>query len=284
MFLGIDIGAGKIRIGKVRKGKVIEVYEEKTEKENIPNQVISLINKFDISKIKAVGIGIAGQIKNGLVTKSPNIPIKNLMLGKTLRKKCDIPFFIENDSNCQTIGEYKYGAGRGAKNIIGIFVGTGIGGGIIINERLIPCSEIGHMVIDIEGERCGCKRLGCFEALASGIALKRYAKEAGFKEGSASYIAKERENGNEKARNIIKKCGNLIGIGTTNLINILNPEVVILGGGVIAALPELIEIAKEVVEKEALFRCEILKASLGKDSGIIGASQMAENLFGIKNS
>ncbi|MEW6007906.1 MAG: ROK family protein [bacterium] len=277
MQIGIDIGATKTRIGEIEEGKAIRVFEKKTEKENITNQIIKLINRFDPSKAEGIGIGIAGQIKNGIVISSPNIGIKKLNLYKILKENFNLPFIIENDSNCQTMGEYIYGAGKGIKNIIGIFIGTGIGGGIIIDGKLIKGSEIGHMVIDIKGERCGCKREGCFEALASGIALKRYAKEAGFKDGSASFIAKEAKSGEKKAQGIIKRLGILIGIGTTNLINILNPEAVILGGGVIEGLPELVDIVRQFVKKEALFPCIIKKAELRNDSGIIGSGFLAKN-------
>ncbi|MEW6680409.1 MAG: ROK family protein, partial [bacterium] len=148
MQIGIDIGATKTRIGEIEEGKVIRAFEKKTEKGNIANQIIKLINRFDLSKADGIGIGIAGQIKNGVVISSPNIGIKNLNLYKILKENFNLPFIIENDSNCQTMGEYIYGAGKGMKNIIGIFIGTGIGGGIIIGGKLIKGSEIGHIVID----------------------------------------------------------------------------------------------------------------------------------------
>ncbi|MEW6481558.1 MAG: ROK family protein [bacterium] len=281
MQIGIDIGATKARIGEIEEGKVIRAFEEKTEKGDIANQIIKLINRFDLLKADGIGIGIAGQIKNGVVISSPNIGIKNLNLYKILKENFNLPFIIENDSNCQTMGEYIYGAGKGRKNIIGIFIGTGIGGGIIIDGKLIKGSEIGHIVIDINGAKCGCGRMGCFEALASGIALKRYTKEAGFKDGSASFIAKEAKSGEKKAQDIIRRLGVLIGIGTTNLINILNPEAVILGGGVIEGLPELVDIVRQFVKKEALFPCIIKKAELGNDSGIIGSGFLAKNCLNL---
>lgn len=276
MFLGIDVGGTKVRIGEVDKGRVINPFSESTQKKDIPNQIIRLINKFDIEKIKACGIAIAGQIKDGIVLFSPNIKeIKNLNLYKILKRRFDFPIFIENDCNCQTIGEYRYGAGRGTNTMVGVFIGTGIGGGIIIQGRLVGGSEIGHMVIDINGERCGCGKMGCFEALASGIALLRYAKEAGFPDGSASYIAKQAKEGNQKAEDIIKTLGNFISIGTTNLVNILNPDAVILGGGVISAIPLLVNMIKQSVQNQALFPCLIKKASLGPNSGIIGAASLS---------
>ncbi|MEW6102705.1 MAG: ROK family protein [bacterium] len=281
MQLGIDIGATKTRIGEIDEARIIKAYQEKTEKEKIASQIISLINRSDISKIKAIGIAIAGQIKDGIILSSPNIGIKNLNLYKILKEHFNIPCIIENDCNCQTMGEYIYGAGKGIKTLIGIFIGTGIGGGIIIDGRLIKGSEIGHIVIDINGAKCGCGRKGCFEAIASGIALERYAKEAGFKEGSASFIEKEARAGNKKAGDLIENLGNFIGIGTTNLINILNPDAVILGGGVIEGCSGLVEIVRQFVKKGALFPCIIKKASLGSNSGIIGSAFLAKKCLQI---
>jgi len=278
MLLGIDVGATKLRIGIINKRRVIEAFEEKTERENLLGQIIALINKFDISRIKAIGIGIAGKIKDGIVISSPNIGLKNFNLYKPLKERLHLPIIIENDANCQAISENMYGSARGIKNMIGIFIGTGIGGGIIINGRLIRNSEIGHITIDIDGERCGCGRLGCFEAYASGIALERYAKELGLSCGSASSVSKEAKGGNQKAKDIIKRLGRLIGIGTTNLINTLNPDTVVLGGGVVSQLPELIGIVNEFVKNEAMFPCPIKMASLGRDSGIIGASIFASKI------
>lgn len=275
MFLGIDVGGTKIRIGEVDRGRVINAFSEKTEGKDIPHQIIRLINKFNIENIEAIGIGIAGQVKDGIILSSPNIKeIKNLNLYKILKEAFNFPIFIENDCKCQTLGEYKYGAAKGLDNVIGIFIGTGIGGGIIIDGRLVKGGEIGHMAISLSGERCGCGRIGCFETFASGISLLRYAKEAGFQDGSASCVKNIAKNGDKKAQDIIKNLGNLIGIGTTNIVNIFNPQAIILGGGVILHLPELINMVRAYVKQWALFPCLIKKARLNQDAGIIGAASL----------
>ncbi|HAW49380.1 TPA: hypothetical protein DCX16_00280 [bacterium] len=258
MKIGIDIGATKIRVGEVFDGKVGRVFEEKTERKDIPSQVIRLINKFNYSKIDGIGIGIAGQIepREGTIIFSPNIRIRNLKLGSILKERLETPISIDNDCRCQTLGEYKYGAGKGKNTLIGVFIGTGIGGGIIIDGKLVHghsfmASEIGHMVIDIDGPLCGCGRKGCFEALAGGIYLK-------------------------KTRKTNDELGRIIGIGVTNLANIINPECVVLGGGVIDGIPELVDIVKTVVYNETFSPPDIQKAILGKNSGIIGAVCLLE--------
>ncbi len=203
--------------------------------------------------------------------------------------------FIDNDANLACLGEYLYGAGQGADNLVCLTFGTGIGGGIIINGQLYRGScgsagELGHSVIQIEGPECSCRRLGCYEEIASGRALGRLAADmakeidkslveevlAGGTKITGEMIGKAAEQDRLFAKMVVEEYANYVSIGVINYVNIFNPDKVILGGGVMDSGQEILNVVKKRVLDEALppnnSCAEIVKANLGSNAGILGAA------------
>jgi len=293
--IGIDIGGTKTAIGLVsRNGKILNKIKFSTEADKgfhvIIEKIINGLKDLKVKKIGKMGIGIAGQIdgERGMVVFSPNIPKwKNIPIVKTLeskisrefKKEKDFKIEIENDANCFVLGECVYGAGKGFNNIIGVTLGTGIGGGLIVDGELYKgqgyASELGHMIITSDGEKCTCGSRGCLENYASGRAIEDlYFKKIKIKK-RASDIEKEAIlNGSKSAAyNILIEASKYLGVGFSNMINILDPDVIVVGGG-LSESKILLKIAKEEAQKNIFFKKRkvvIKKSKLGQDAGIIGA-------------
>ncbi len=310
---GIDIGGTNLRCGVIGKDGTIKsrisVSFDKSlngvEKQTdfvIQNtkQFLSANEKYDI---KAIGVGIAGQIddKTGSVLFSPNLNWHDVPLKKILEKETGLDVYITNDLTAITYGEWKFGAGKGEDNIICIFVGTGIGSGIIINGSLYTgCSnaagEIGHTTVVSGGRRCTCGNFGCLEAYAGGFGIAKIARERAAADnksfeniintagGSIEDITAETmslayKTGDKNAALLIKETGLYLSDGVISSVNLLNPCVIILGGGVIGGIPDLFDIVKgEVAEralKASVSNIKILRSALEEDAGIIGAAGLA---------
>ncbi|MFH1096570.1 MAG: ROK family protein [Candidatus Desantisbacteria bacterium] len=307
LIVGLDIGGTKIDAGILdASGKILKKTRIYTEAHEGLDAVIQRIyNAIDtvIEGIKAsicgIGIGVPGQVdvKNGIVIFAPNMGWKNVEIRKLIQERYDLPVEIENDANCGALAEARLGAGTGTGSLVWITVGTGIGGGIIIDGKLIQGAnfaggEIGHMIIEENGTVCGCGNRGCLEALAAGPAIIRQMREkitAGTQTAvlkmidndldkiTVGGIAKAADMGDNLSLRILNRAGEYLGLGTVNLANILNPEVIILGGGVMeAAGHHLLKTIKDTVQKRALAqasnRLRIELAMLGNDAGLIGAS------------
>ena len=204
MFIGLDIGGTKILgalfdengISKKKEKRKTKASEglEVVQKE-IFKTIDNLLAEIKIKEIEAIGIGIPGLVdREGTITFSPNLPFRNYELAKILEKRYKIPVFIGNDVNVATVGEWMFGSGKGKKNVLGVFVGTGIGGGIIIENELYigkngAAGEIGHINLDPNGPFCGCGSRGCLESLASKTAIQKEI-EARIYRGEESLILK----------------------------------------------------------------------------------------------
>ena len=205
-----------------------------------------------------------------------------------------MPVFLDNDANVAAIGEYTLGAGKNTKNMVYITVSTGIGGGAIINGKIyrgntFNALEIGHMTLLPDGPKCNCGNYGCFEALASGTAISKRAEEAvesGRDTSLLNYfkitsyeVFKEAEKGDSVSRHIIDSSLEYLGIGIANIITLFDPEVIILGGGVMKAGQIIFDRIKEVVDqrcfKNMASACKIVPSALGEKSGVIGAIALA---------
>ena len=310
---GIDIGGTNLRCGilgedgtvKSRISVLLDKSLNETEKQI--NFIIRNVKQFlgDNEKynIKSLGVGIAGQIddKTGSVLFSPNLNWRDVPLKKILEKETGLDAYITNDLTAITYGEWKFGSGKGENNIICIFVGTGIGSGIVINGSLYTgCSnaagEIGHITVVSGGRKCTCGNFGCLEAYAGGFGIASIVKEraaadnksfeniinaaGGSIEGvSAETVAQAYQTGDKNAAALIKETGRYLSDGVISAVNLLNPCVIILGGGVIDGIPDLFDIVKSEVDGRALkasvSSLRILKSALGKDAGIIGAAGLA---------
>lgn len=311
--IGVDVGGTNIKIALVDlKGAIIYSNTTPTRAEmgyeytidNIKQAVMDLMKDTKATKetIEAIGFGFPGQIdyKTGLVRILPNIPgWVDVPVAKIMEEEFGIPTRLDNDVRCAALGELNFGAGKGCTNLICVTVGTGIGSGLIVNGKLVrgasnAAGEIGHIKMSLcDGPLCGCGDYGCFEAYASGPAIVAMAKEylSGGKsskykelateELSPYIIAQAAIQGDVVAKRIYTKIGEIIGIGLASVVNLLNPEKVIIGGGVADAGDILLNPIRKTVAKRAMpiqgAKVEIVPAQLGNSAGVIGASLLIES-------
>ncbi len=312
--VGVDLGGTKILAGVfnsalecVGQAKLSTKSQRGVSKviERIARCVQDAVDEADLTlkQIAGVGIGAPGAVdfESGTVIFAPNLEgWKDIALKKELEKQLDVPVFVENDCNIAALGVYEGELKSKPRNMVGIFVGTGIGGGIIIDGKLYSgfchtAGEIGHMVIDVNGPKCGCGNKGCFEALASRTAIFQQIK-AGVKEGQKTLLTdmlgddledlrsgdlrKAIRRGDKFVDRVVEDAAEYIGIGVANLVNILNPEVVVLGGGVMEALQDemmsvIIETARDYAMPGAMKGVEIIASKLGDSAGITGGAVLA---------
>lgn len=296
--IGVDLGGTNLRVALVSStGEVIEKLRVPTEGE--PLEALNEgIERLLGEKVKGIGLGIAGLIdrENQTVIKSPNLPALNGRSFKGLDFGGGLPVVIENDANCAALGERWMGAGRQFRNFVLMTLGTGIGGGIVCDGKLLEvAAEVGHMSIISGGEKCLCGNLGCLENYASarGIvdaavkALEKDGAESGLRQLcngniyklTAEDIYNASYEGDAVAREALKAAGRHLGVGIANLINIFSPEAVILTGGLTGAWDIFIEEAIREASRRAfkgLFdRVKIIPSALGvEDAGILGAAAL----------
>lgn len=285
MLIGIDLGGTKIAgVLATPEGKIIMDIQVPTEAQKGKKQVIKNIEKairllvqVNKTKVKAIGIGAPGPIlfEKGIVVEAPNLPgWKRVNIKKILEKEFHVPVFVDNDANCAALAEARFGAGKKARHFIYMTVSTGIGGGIIIDRELYrgvngSAGEFGHMIIDSVGFTCGCGNVGCLEALASGSAVK---KRYGLDALSVELAARQ---GDKKALQVIKTSAHYLAIGIANLVNIFNPELIIIGGGLSNMRELLLDPVRKDFKKYALSlpakKVKVVRARLGTKAGVLGA-------------
>lgn len=316
--IGVDMGGTKILAAVVNaEGKILGTAKIPTKADKGASVVIDRIahciqkavDKSRVAResIRAVGIGAPGPLDpgTGVVIFAPNLGWTDVPLKTELENRVGIPTFVDNDVNVGTLGEHAFGAGKGVSTLVGIFVGTGIGGGIIMNGELFhgaskTAGEIGHIIVKAGGPRCGCGRRGCLEALASRTAITRQLQRAIVKKGKKSILpsltggdlklirsgvlAKALRRNDKLTVKVFKKATKYLGIGIASIVNFLNPEMIVLGGGVVEALDDsFLDAIADVVEAYALPNTlsgvQIVKARLGDDAGILGAAALARQRF-----
>ena len=308
-YVGIDLGGTNIVAGVVDENyNIIAKASTKTncprpEKEiadDMARMAIEAVKnaKLTMDQIEWIGVGTPGiaNSETGIIEYSNNLGFKNTPMVKYIQESIDKPVFIENDANAAAYGEFVAGAAKGAKNAVCITLGTGVGGGIIIDGKIYSGSnfagaEIGHTVIEVDGAQCSCGRKGCFEAYSSATGLIRMTKEA-IAEHPDSIMAKTAEEkgkvtartsfdcmraGDKYAKAVVDKYIKYLAAGITNTINIFQPDILCIGGGVCNEGDPLLLPMKELVAKEVYTRnspknTEIVIAKLGNDAGIIGAA------------
>lgn len=297
MKIGIDLGGSHIGIGIVNeKGFVIEKSEKRIVEKDRKN-IKSIIEKYITEKVKAIieeneiseiGIAIPGTISNEKVIKSVNLGLKNYPIVKKLQENINLPIKIANDCRCAAIAENKYGALKKYSREVFITLGTGIGGAVIIDDRVLdtgdlPGCEFGHMIIQKNGLECKCGKRGCFEKYASMKAFKdNLRKELGLDEKSRGQdlldiIRKNQDN--PKIRKVINDYIDNLSIGISNIVNIFEPEVIGIGGSFVYFSDILLDKLKEnIIKKEYLFNqrktINVVQAILGNDAGIIGSTMI----------
>jgi len=311
-YVGIDLGGTNIVAGVVDEAyNIISKASTKTncprpEKEiaeDMAKMAVEAVANANLTfdDIEWIGIGTPGiaNSKTGIIEYSNNLGFKDTPMVKYISDfigRDDTPVYIENDANAAAYGEYVAGAAKGAKNAVCITLGTGVGGGIIINGKIYSGSnyagaEIGHTVIEVDGAQCSCGRKGCFEAYSSATGLIRMSKEAMemFPDSIMNKMAEEKGKvtartpfdamraGDKPAKDVVDKYIKYLAAGITNTINIFQPDILCIGGGVCNEGDPLLLPMKELVAKEVYTRnsdknCEIVIAKLGNDAGIIGAA------------
>ena len=306
MYIGIDVGGTNLKAGLVNEaGELLRVSRMPLDflnPQHFAKTLAALSQKLlkesglTAADIAYVGAGIPGAVQGGTVLYTANIPMRDVPLETLFRQHLDLPLLLANDADCAAAGEYLLGVGKGTKNFVILTLGTGVGGGFILNGKLytgMGCAgEVGHMAIDLDGTPCNCGRKGCWEAVASATGLIRLTKEAMGShpdsllhelaptpeavEGKTAFQAAQQ--GDETALGVCKRYCRYLGEGVTNLVNILNPEVVAIGGGV-AAAPEklLLNPVREFVAENCYSRhvgrfTRVERAVMGNDAGIIGAA------------
>lgn len=304
-YVGIDLSGPVLRAALVDKnGQIEERREAKTEVDQILNQVAQVVANLRGSspRIEAVGIAIPG-----LVNRNTDRVVVSRDLPSTVREDMHAEFMkasgarveIENDANAAAYGEYKVGAGRGSRDLFYITIGEGIGGAIILDGKLWTgasgfAGEFGHITIDAEGIECECGNTGCLETLASAPSIVRRANDRLYRDGTSSLsklainknftaddVAHEAKNGDDFSMMMIERTGRYIGIGVASVLNLLNIERVVLGGGVMDAgeliLNPIIHEARRRAFQPCFEATQIVAATLGPDAASIGVAMLARD-------
>ena len=313
LFIGIDLGATKISTALVDAGGTIIArdYRETRAAEGQEAVIERMVDAahqvmgeagLAPAQVTAVGIGSPGPIdsRTGVLTAPPNLPgWKDVPLRQLIEEALGIAAFLENDANAAALGEHRFGAGQGVQNMIYVTVSTGIGGGLILNGQLYSgttgaAGEIGHITVLPWGPYCGCGNRGCLEALASGTAIAREGRElvrrgvptliAELAEGhtervTARLVAGAAHRGDIEAREILAEAMVYLGVGMANLVNLFNPELIVIGGGLTNLGEELFGPVRRAIERRAFPAAaravKVVPAELGDDVGVLGAVAVA---------
>jgi len=311
MYVGVDLGGTKIAAAIVNdEGMIIKKVQASTVADGGPDDVVKgIIESCDTLLAKSeeqpssIGIGVPGTVRDdiGLVVFTPNLPLRDVHMADILRKVYKCPVLLGNDANCAALGEVVAGGAKGAKDVVMITLGTGLGGGVIIGGKLHTGlsgagGELGHMVIFPGGRMCGCGRRGCWETYAAATGLKNTALE--FMEENPDSLMWELCEGTTNKLNgmiifeayraadptaifTVSKYIEHLSIGVIDIINMLEPELFCVGGGISNAWDCIEKPLTEAVEKEKFMRfssdvpgTKLVKATLGNDAGIIGAAML----------
>ncbi len=315
LIIGVDLGGTNIEAAAVRGGEVLASAKQKTRAREGAEAVIGhieatvreMIEKADAeaSDFDALCIGAPGTIdtERGVVRHAPNLDWKDVALGEPLGERFGLPVFVDNDVNIGVLGEYAYGAGQGARDVVGIFVGTGIGGALVLGGQIHygfrgGAGEVGHTVVQPHGRRCGCGREGCVEAYASKTAMMKMIREEmdkgrtsivpevmeakGKHRLSSSVVDEALQQGDALMEEAVQTAQYHLGLLTANLVNTLDPEVIVFGGGLVEQLrapflEPVIETARAhyLLQQDAE-KIRIVPSELGDDAGPVGAAVVAE--------
>ncbi|MBI5554887.1 MAG: ROK family glucokinase [Elusimicrobia bacterium] len=307
--IGVDLGGTNITIALIDlKGKIKNKVKISTQAgknagfviKTIIENIRVLIRDVRFSQLVGIGIGAAGQIDQarGVIQFSPNLHWRNVPIVKEIKQEFNLPVYLDNDANVACYGEFLFGAGRGAQNILCITLGTGVGGGIIINNKIYrgaggAAGEIGHITVESKGRKCNCGNRGCMEAYVGAPHIRERCIEK-IKAGRKSIITRIVEGSllkitpkvleeavfykDKLAQEIWQETGMYLGVGLASLINIFNPEKIIIGGGIanagtLISVP-LLKTIKERALAVSLQDVKIVRAKLGEEAGVIGAAML----------
>jgi glucokinase len=308
--VGIDFGGTNIKVGVVDgRGLVVRKTLLLTRDHATPSAFVEGVSEaikrlandagLGRSGLRGVGVGAPGLIdaRRGLIHQLVNVPgrWRHVPLAKQLARRLRCPCALDNDVNVTALGEWRFGAGRGTRHSVYVTLGTGVGGGLVINGRLIrgaasTAGEIGHMTISLDGPRCACGSQGCLEAFVGTAAVLRAAHRA-IRTGRSTLarlaaqrggrltpelVSQAAQAGDSAARRVWREVGGYLGRGLSNVINLLNPERIVIGGGIARAWPwfgpRLRETIRACAFEVPAKACRVVRAALGDDAGIVGAA------------
>jgi glucokinase len=315
--IGIDLGGTKTAGIVLHKGEMEENYRIETDSSSQDSvlqgllQVCSYLLERASDKgfsVEAVGLGIAGFIdfERGVVTDAPNHPLRNAPVKDILEQSSGLPVFVDNDANVAALAEARLGAGKGSRHLVHLTLGTGIGGGIIMDGEIYrgalgAAGELGHMIVLEDGPPCNCGARGCLESLASGVAIYRRVRElaesgvknpiteaflADSKGFNAQVLCRYADDGDDHALQILKEAGRHLGTGIASLVNIFNPDVVTLSGGLLGCFHHMEADMRASFAESAIpisrSHVRILTGTLGDYGGLLGAAILASE--GVRGS
>ncbi len=307
--IGIDLGGTKVLIALVNRetGEVVHFVKKKTKKDKGPKNIVrkmlegieELLDESNIalSEIQSIGVGAAGQVdrENGILIAAVNLDCYDLNIKEKIQEHFNIPVYLGNDVEIAAMGELKFGAAKGYDDVVCIFVGTGVGSAIVKDGKVIKgatgtAGEIGHVIVDLNGRPCACGAHGCLEAYASRSAIERRI-EGALKKGRYSVILDYMENGKSITSHMIRdsidrndelvtqyvdEAAEYLSGGIASVINFINPQLVVLGGGLIDAVDyfykKVVKQAKARALPVPVTKIEFKKAALGDFSGVVGAA------------
>ena len=304
--IGLDVGGTKVSVARVgADGSILaqaRAPSPATQPDRILDAMVELAGRVMTPEVEAVGIGAAGLVESatGTLIFAPNLAWRGVRLVDHFGAALGLPAIADNDATAAAWGEYRFGAGRGYRDLLLVTVGTGIGGGIVMDGQIYRgahgfAAEIGHIIVEPGGPVCGCGNRGCWEQMASGHAIQRAGREAAERyphsgiarlaEGvparvTGSIVTLAAQGGDETARAILAKVGRRLGEGIAGLVNVLDPAVVVVGGGVVAAGELLLDPARRAFAgavEAPDFRppVPLVPAELGNDAGMVGAAALA---------
>ena len=283
VVIGLDVGGTKILSGLVdRDGQVLaerEVPSPDASEEGVLAALDAAVEALLDHRVGAIGYGIPANLERGTgrILRAMNLPLDDVDLVARSRQRFGLPVGVENDGGAATLAEWRRGAGRGVRNLVTFTLGTGVGGGIVIEDRLFRgWAELGHVVVREGGEPCTCGGHGHLEAYASGSAGDRAAAELYGPEADAPVLVERARAGDEDARAALARIGGSLGVAIASLVNVFDPELVVVGGGFGAAAGDLVlEPARAAARAEAIFPANrglrIVPAELGSEAGLVGA-------------
>ena len=308
LAIGVDAGGTKIEgllvdvgLGKILDRRLVETPA--ADAEATARAIVAVARELMAGRdaVRALGVGAAGMVdRGGVMRYAPNVAWRDFPLAERVAGAVGLPTLVENDANVAAWGEFRFGAGRGSSDMLLVTVGTGIGGGIVLGGKLFRgahgfAAEIGHIIVEPGGPRCGCGNLGCWEQVASGRAIGRLGREAAMEHPESLMVVvaggdPERvtgvevtlaaERGDRVAVRILGEVGRRLGEGIAGLVNVLDPDLVVVGGGAIAAGELLLQPARRafidsVEAPDHRPDVPIVPAALANDAGSVGAADLA---------
>jgi glucokinase len=282
--IGVDVGGTKILSGVVdREGTVLErhlIESPGSSEQDVLAALDSAVETLLDDRTGGIGFGVPANLErgSGRILRATNLPLDSFDLAAHARARFGLPVGVENDANAATLAEWKLGAGRGASNLVMLTLGTGVGGGIVLDGRLYRgWAEIGHMVVQVGGPPCqgNCHGRGHLETLASGSAADRVARELWGQEADARTLVERAQEGVEEALAALDDFAEVLGAAIGSLANLFDPDVVVVGGGFGEAIEPILAPAQEAARRQALAPADttlrVVSALLGTDAGLVGA-------------